>query len=551
MPTAAQYLVDFLRRRGVDRAYCVPGESYLPILDAFLDSPIDLITCYHESSAGFMAVADGRITGIPGICFVSRGPGATNATIALHTAQQDAVPMILFIGQVERRNLRRESFQEIDYGKMYSTICKWVAEVTDPARLPEVLARAMHVATDGTPGPVVVVLPEDMLDEPMDPPSEKPHAATRTAPAPQAVDAVLDLLGKAKRPLIIAGGQVAAGDGRAALKTFAEKWSIPVVVSFRRHDLFSNSSPLYAGDLGVSNTPAQVESFRSSDLVLAIGTRLGDLTTKGYTFPASPWPEQTLVHVCDDPAAIGINYQPDIGLACTALSFLEAVNAGRAPAVAPDRSGWTGELAAHRDAIAAWRPRTSDDGIVFGNVVARLQEHMPADGIIATDAGMSAALMYRHFRYEPPQLLLATVTGCMGFGVPGAIAMALRYPDRKVVALLGDGGFLMTSNELAIAVARKVPVTFLLANNRSLGSIRAFQERVYPGRNSATDLSPPDFDLFARSHGCAYMRVEQEAEVDAALQRAVAHDGGPLLVEFRTSLSAALPEGAREKGQPS
>ncbi len=536
---AARFLVAYLERCGIDRAYCVPGESYLPVLDAFLDSSIDLVTCYHESSAGFMAVADGRFTGQPGICLVSRGPGATNAAIALHTAEQDAVPLIMFVGQVPRGQLRRESFQEIDYGKMYGSICKWVAEVSDPERLPEVLARAMHTATDATPGPVVIVLPEDMLEQDIALPADRPNVKAQTAPAPDAVRQAASLLGAAARPLILAGGALATDRGRAALRRVAEMLDAPVMVSFRRHDLMSNRHRLFGGDIGLYNTAEQMQDLAEADAVLAVGTRLGDISTNGYSFPASPWPKQPLIHVCNDARMIGTNHQPAVAAVCPPDAFLEALADCLAPASA--RDGWVERVKGHQRRIAAFTPRTAPDGIVFGNVVQALHARLPADAIVATDAGMSAALMYRYFSYEPPQRLLATVTGCMGFGVPGAIAYSLRAGERRVVVLLGDGGFLMTSNELAIAVERKLPIVFLLANNRSLGSIRAQQERMFPGRNSATDLSPPDFGLLAQAHGCAAISVTREDEVGDALDRAFAHGGGPILVEFRTSLAAALP----------
>ena len=535
----ARFLVGYLACCGVDRAYCVPGESYLPVLDAFVGSGIDLVTCYHESSAGFMAVADGRLTGRPGVFLVSRGPGATNAAIALHTAQQDGVPVVLLVGQVPRATLHRGSFQEIDYGAMYGSICKWVVEVRDPARMPDALARAMHAAMDPTPGPVVVVLPEDVLDEVIPLPAVRPAVQAQTTPAPEAVRQAATLLQAADRPLILAGGALATGGGRAALRRVAEALDAPVMVGFRRHDLISNTHRLFGGDIGLSNTAAQLRDLADADVILAAGTRLGDLSTAGYTFPAAPWPAQPLIHVHDDARVIGTNHQPTVAAVCRAEAFLDALADRLGPARA--HPGWVDKVTAHQRRSAAWAPRTAPDGIVFGNVVQALRGRMPPDALVATDAGMSAGMLYRYFPFEPPQRLLATVTGCMGFGVPGAVAFALRAEGRRVVAVLGDGGFLMTSNELAIAVGRRLPIVFLLANNRSLGSIRVQQERLYPGRTSGTDLSPPDFGLLAQAHGCASMTVEREDEVGPALDRAFAHTDGPILVEFRTSLSAMLP----------
>lgn len=546
--SASRYLVSFLEHCGVDRAYCVPGESYLPVLDAFLDSGIDLITCYHESAAGFMAVADGRFTGRPGVCLVSRGPGATNAAIALHTAEQDGVPMVLFVGQVPRGHLRRGAFQEIDYAQMFGGICKWVAEVSDPARLPEVLARAMRTATEPTPGPVVVVLPEDMLAESISAPIPRETGRTMSAPALEGVRQTADLLAKAKRPLILAGGALAgpldgsddADRGRDALRRVAEALDVPVVVTFRRHDLFPNRHRLFAGEVGLFNPAEQLEAFAAADVVLAIGTRLGDLQTHGYTFPHSPWSDAVLIHVHPDAHVIGVNHHPTLGLACPPAAFLEAL-VSHLPSAPLDRRDWTERLATIREPLGRWTARTADDGVVFGNVIAALRDHMPPDAIVATDAGSSAASIYRYFPFEPPQRLLATVTGCMGFGIPGAVAFALRAGTRRVVALLGDGGFLMSSHELAHAVVRRLPIIFILANNFSLGSIRRDQERLFPGRVSATSLVPPDFELFARAHNCDFLRVEQEEQVGPALQQAFAHLHGPILLEVRTSLSAILP----------
>lgn len=546
--SASRYLVSFLEQYGVDRAYCVPGESYLPVLDAFLDSGIDLITCYHESAAGFMAVADGRFTGRPGICLVSRGPGATNAAIALHTAEQDGVPMVLFVGQVPRAHLRRGAFQEIDYSRMFGGICKWVAEVSDEARLPEVLARAMHTATDPTPGPVIVVLPEDMLDAPVAALTSRPIGRTITAPAPEGARQTAELLAGAKRPLILAGGALAgpldgSGDadrGRDALRRVAEALDIPVAVTFRRHDLFPNRHRLFAGEIGLFNVAEQLEAFATADVVLAIGTRLGDVQTHGYTFPGSPWPNAALIHVHPDPRVIGVNHQPILGAACPPAAFLEAL-VGHLPSAPVERQEWIERLTAIREPLGRWTARIAEDGVVFGNVIAALRKHMPPDAIVATDAGSSAGSIYRYFPFEPPQRLLATVTGCMGFGIPGAVAFALRAGTRRVVALLGDGGFLMSSHELAHAVIRRLPIVFILANNYSLGSIRRDQERSFPGRVSATKLTPPDFELFARAHNCAFLRVEREEQVSPALQQAFAHLQGPILVEVRTSLSAILP----------
>lgn len=544
MTTAGQLIVSLLEVNGIDRVFCLPGESFLPVLDALRDSAIDTVTCRHESSAGFMALADARLTGRPGICMVSRGPGSTNASIAVHTAQQDGLPLILFVGQVARRHLRRDGFQEIDYAKMFGDIAKYVAEIVDPEQIVPVMARAMNVAMSGTPGPVVIALPEDILDQPVEAPALRPLSRVLTAPNEAAVAETVRLLGTAERPLIVAGGELAAGEGRQLLRELAERFSVPVAVSFRRHDLFANDHPLYAGDLGVSNSKAQLAAFAESDLILALGTRLGDLTTKGYGFPASPWPRQTLVHVHSDGTMVGRHFRPDVGAACDAPSFVARLLAVAPPAAPRDRTGWIERLRRLSSDISHWHSRTAADGVVFGNVITALAGAVAEDVIIVPDAGISASLLYRYFRFRPPQRLLATIAGVMGFGVPGAVATAMRMPERQVVCVVGDGGFMMTGSELALAVERRLSIAIVLSNNRSLGTIRFNQERDYPGRPSATDLSGPDFAALARSFGCDTLVIAREEDVASTLAAAL-HHAGPVLVEVKSSLSAILPEGAK------
>ena len=537
---AGRLLVSMLEENGVDRVFCVPGESYLPIFDALLDSKIDCVVCHHESSAGFMAVMDSRITGRVGAAFVSRGPGATNASIAVHTAQQDAVPFILFIGQVERKNLRRGAFQEIDYGKMFGDIAKWVAEVRDPELLAEVMAKAIHVASTDTKGPVVIVLPEDVLYEPVSPGPLRRFAPIQTAPSQDALDATIALLREARRPLIIAGGELEHGDGRQALLAAAEAWSVPVSVSFRRHDLFPNEHPLFAGDLGIQNSDAQMAAMQEADLILAIGTRLGDLTTHGYTFPQAPWPNQKLVHVYNDPAVIGTHFRADVGAACGSAAFLARLAEARPNAATEERTSWIGRLHGLRTAITTWTRKTAPDGVVFGNVVASLAKQLKRDAIVTLDAGMSAAMLYKQVPWQPPQLMLATIAGVMGAGVPGAVAAAMRCPDRQVVCAIGDGSFLMTGSELALAVERKLDLCIVLSHNHSYGSIRVQQEREFPGRVEGTNLSTADFAMLGRAFGCKALVIEREEDVERVLEDALASKG-PVLVEVKASLSAMLP----------
>jgi acetolactate synthase I/II/III large subunit len=540
--TVGQIIVAILEANGIDRVFGVPGESFLPVLDALRDSTIDTVTCRHESSAGFMALADARLTGRPGICLVSRGPGATNASIAVHTAQQDGLPLMLLVGQVARRQLRRDGFQEIDYAKMFGDIAKYVGEIGDPEQTVAVMARAMNVAVSGTPGPVVIALPEDVLDRMVEAPAPRPLSHAVTAANAEAVDEIIRLLAAAERPLIVAGGELAAGDGRQLLRAAAKRFSVPVAVSFRRHDLFANDHPLYAGDLGVSNSREQLAAFAEADLILALGTRLGDLTTKGYSFPASPWPRQKLVHVHGDGAIVGRHFRPDVGMICAAPIFLAALLAAAPKATLPDRASWIERLRAVRSAIAAWQAKKAPDGVVFGNVIAALAAAVDEDVMIVPDAGISASLLYRHFPFRPPQRLLATIAGVMGFGVPGAVAVAMREKRRQIVCVVGDGGFMMTGNELALAVERRLPVRIFLSNNRSLGTIRFNQERDFPGRPWATDLSGPDFAALARGFGCAALVIAREDEIVSTVAAALRHEG-PVLVEVKSSLSAILPKG--------
>lgn len=542
MPDAGKFIVQFLENSGIDRVYCVPGESFLPVLDALVDSKIETLTTRHESAAGFMAVADGRLTGRPGVAMVSRGPGVTNASIAVHTAQQDGLPMLLFVGQVERRNLRRDGFQEIDYGKMFADIAKLTVEVRDPDDLPQILSRAFFTAVSGTPGPVVIALPEDLLALPVTTaeavPSDMPlYTLPASGPSLSAVSQAAQLLSRASRPLIIAGMEFAREGGRELLLRFAEKFSVPVAVSFRRHDLFPNLHPLYAGDLGIANPPAQLDLFGSADLVLALGTRLGDLTTHGYTFPLSPWPRQPLVHVYDDASLVGRHFNPVVGAVCKAPDFLAMLLREDCGPADGARADWARSLHEQTSRQNAWTQSRQPDGVVFRNVVHELSSQLGPDTSIVPDAGISAALVYRFFPFSGAQRLYATMAGVMGFGIPGAIAVAMREPRRTVVCLVGDGGFMMTGNDLAIAVEKKLPVRVFLANNRNLGTIHFHQEKLYPGRSHASALPGPDFTRLVRAFGCTALTLDSEEDIARVVAEALAVPG-PVVVDVRTSLRA-------------
>lgn len=544
MRTVASVIVGMLRDAGVDRAFSVSGESYLGLLDALEhDGGIDVVTCRHEGGAGMMAVADAKLTGRPGICMVSRGPGAANAAIGVHAAYQDTVPFILFVGQVAKDHLRRDAFQEVDYGKFFSGTAKWTAELSEPSRVADVMSRALHVATSGTPGPVVISLPEDVLSQQADIPVPAPHRRAAARPDAGALNEVIALLKGAERPLLIAGGELANDAGRAQLMAAALAWSLPVMCSFRRHDLFPNAHPLFAGELGFFNTPEQMEHLATTDLVIAVGTRLGDLTTHGYSFPMSPRPRQKLIHVHRDEAVLGTNFAADIALPCASHVFLREL-AGEAPARAPLRKDWTCELKRHLAKVTTWTPRTAPDGVVFGNVVSALGQHIEPDAIVSMDAGVSAGMMYRYYPWSPPQILLTPVAGTMGWGMPGAVAASLRHPSRQVICMIGDGGMLMGGMELAVAAARKLPITIILANNASYGAIRVNLDRAFPGGRTGTELHNPDFMQLGEAFGCHTFSIATENDVAPVLERAFAQRG-LTLVEVRTSLSTVLPSGEK------
>ena len=531
---AAQLLVAELVAHGVDRVFCVPGESYLSVLDALYDERrIDVVTCRHESGAGFMAVTDAKLTGRPGVAMVSRGPGATNASIAVHTAQQDATPFVLFIGQVERKDRGKRAFQEVDYVSTFGDMAKYVVEVHDPARLSEAIARAFRAATTGAPGPAVVVLPEDMLVEEAPTAAQGPQPRLVAEAAPQSVVQAAALLERSERPVLIAGSRLGSSEARAVLSRAADAWGVPVALSFRQQDLFDNEHPLYAGHLGYMLPKDQVALYQESDLVLAVGTRLGDVTTQGYVFPTAPRPKQRLIHVYDDPEVLGAVFATDLAVLADPLAFLRAF-AERAAAKPGRFAAWAERLHRVPMGMARWEPKEAADGVVFGAVIQALRRRLGNDAVFVNDAGNFSGWLGRYFPFKPSHRLLGPVSGAMGFGVPGAVAAARRL-GRRVITLVGDGGFLMTGNELATANQYRLPVTVIVANNNSYGTIRLHQEKWFPGRTIATDLKNPDFARMAESFGAKGFRIDRTADIDAALDGALAADG-PSLVEVRTSL---------------
>lgn len=550
LTTSSHALLSVFADNGIDRVFLVPGESYLGILDALGDFPeIDVVTCRHEAGAGFMACADGRLTRRPGVVMVSRGPGATNASIAVHTAQQDAVALILVVGQIPKADLRKEAFQEIDYQKMYGSIAKWVVEVTEPEQLAAAAFKAIRIATSGTPGPVVLVIPEDIQQQAVEPHEWKATPPAPTLPAGTIVQQIARLLESAARPLIVAGGALAAPGGRQALLSLAERYGVPVAVSFRQQDLFPGQHPLYAGDLGLANPQEQIAMFETSDLIVALGTRMGDITTQGYRFPRMPRPAQTFVHCYPDQHIVGLHFTPDIGAVCDPVALAAALTTPGISSYSPDapRLEWSHRVRAVAARIAEWPRPDASDGVPFVDVARALAQHAPDDAAICLDAGTFAAPVYRHFPFRDPQRLMAPLSGAMGYGVPAAIATQLRRPQGKTVCLVGDGGFLMTGNEMIAAVERQLPILFIVSNNNCYGSIRIHQERAYPGRHVGTTLSNPDFVQLARAFGVAAERLSHPHDIDAAIARGMAARG-PYLIEVTTSLASVLPQAAEPAG---
>lgn len=547
--TGGQLLVAALRAQGVDRVYCVPGESYLPVLDALYDAPeISVVSARHEGAAAYMAEADGKLTGRPGVCCVTRGPGATHASIGVHTAFQDSTPMVLFIGQVARGVRDREAFQEVDFRAMFAPLAKWAAQIDSVARIPEYVARAFRVALSGRPGPVVLALPEDMLSESI---GEVPLAgsAAAAAAAPTAADlkALESLLGSATRPLLIVGGSGWTPQSRTVLSQFAERHQLPLLASFRRQDLIDNRHANYCGHLGLGVDPTLAERVRACDLIVAIGTRLGENTTNDYSLLQAPVPRQTLVHVHPDPDELGRVYQPKLAIACTPAEFSVALR-GIEPARQPPRAEW---LRQAREAYLRFStPPGSDSAsasasasghyVDLAAVVGWLSEHLPEDALVANGAGNFTVWVHRYFRYRQPRTELAPTSGAMGYGLPAAIAAKLRYPDRAVVAFAGDGCFLMYPQELATAVQQHSNVVLLVVNNGTYGTIRMHQERRYPGRVIATELRNPDFIALARSFGAFAERVETTAAFAEAFQRA-SGASRPALLELRVDPAQLSP----------
>jgi acetolactate synthase-1/2/3 large subunit len=538
--SGGEILVAALRDQGVDRVFCVPGESYLPVLDALYDIPsIAVVSARHEGAAANMAEADGKMTGRPGVCFVTRGPGATHASIGVHTAFQDSTPMILFIGQVAREARDREGFQEVDFRAMYGPLAKWVAEIDDTARIPEYVARAFQTAMAGRPGPVVLSLPEDTLSGKAPRPAPSARVVTaRSAPAAADLARLAEMLKASDRPLIIVGGTGWTAAACTAVGDFAERSGLPIVASFRRQDLIDNNQPNYCGHLGLGIDPTLAERVRNADLIVAVGSRLGENTTGGYTLLTSPVTRQTLVHVHPDPEELGRVYQPRLAIACSLAEFGTSL-ADVDVAFDEKRAPWLSEARAAYLKFSS-PPQPGGGYVDLGAVVGWLSETLDRDALVANGAGNYTVWVHRFFRYRQPRTQLAPISGAMGYGVPAAIAAKLRHPKRQVVAFAGDGCFLMYPQELATAVQHRANLVILIVNNGMYGTIRMHQERRFPGRVVATDLVNPDFVALARSFGAYGERVEATSDFAAAFGRALGADR-PAVLELRVDPAQISP----------
>jgi acetolactate synthase-1/2/3 large subunit len=525
--TAAELLVACLAEQGCERIFTVPGESFLPVLDALHTHPtIETVTCRQEGGAAFMACADGSIAGRPGVAFVTRGPGATNASIGVHVAFQDSQPMILFVGDVARAMQGREGFQEIDFPAFFGPIAKWAARIEDAARIPEFVARAYATAISGRHGPVVLALPEDMLSDPAEGLAPRPFVhRPAQAPCPDAMAAMMALLGDAAAPVAIIGGAGWDARAREYFAMFAERLGIPVATAFRRQDAIPPSSPAYAGNLGYVPNPKLVERIRAADIVLAVGARLGEATTDGYSLVTPDHPDQVLVHVHPDPGELNRVYRADLAICANVGEFAESAALWDEGEVISFDAG----ARAHAEWLEFATPGGDGTRLDLARCLAAAREVLPADAVICNGAGNYSGWWHRYWPYAGWPSQLAPTCGAMGYGLPAAIAAKLRLPDRCVVAVAGDGDFLMNGQELSTAAQYGLDLIVLVIDNGSYGTIRMHQEREFPGRVAATDLANPDFAQLARACGAWAARVETADEFAVALREAMGRGGLRLL----------------------
>jgi acetolactate synthase-1/2/3 large subunit len=535
--SGARILVDQLVAHGVGLAFCIPGESYIGVLDALRDAPIRLVVARHEAGAANMAEAYGKLTGRPGVCFVTRAPGTTHAAVAIHTAYQDSTPLVLFVGQVPKGHLGREAFQELDYSQLFGQMAKWVAQAESPDELPGLVAQAFHIASSGRPGPVVIALPEDVQSEVADVPDAEPISPQRRAPSREELGQARELLGRAERPLVIVGGGGWSEQAGRDVLEFAERNNLPVAASFRRQDYIDNRSPHYAGILTIGMNPSLARRLQEADLLLVLGSRLGEIATRGWTLVEPPRPRQTLVHIHADPAELGRVFEADLPIhagstaAAEGLVELEPVDGAR-------WSVWTRD--AREEHLAFALPTRVPGGVNLGEVLVQLRERLPDDAVLTNGAGNYTVWCHRFFEFRRYGTQLAPCSGAMGYGIPAAVAARAVHPERIAVCVSGDGDFLMSGHELAAAMQERLPLVVLVVNNGMYGTIRMHQERNFPGRVSGTDLVNPDFVALGKAFGAYAERIVQTDEFSGALERALGA-GHSALLELVVDPEAITP----------
>jgi acetolactate synthase-1/2/3 large subunit len=536
--TGGEVLIDQLVIHGVRHVFCVPGESYIAALDALHNRPIVVTTCRQEGGAAIMAEAVGKLTGAPGICFVTRGPGATNAAAGLHIARQDSTPMILFVGQIARDMREREAFQELDYRAVFGTIAKWATEIDDAARIPELVSRAFYAATSGRPGPVVIALPEDMLVDRVSVPDAPAFTPVETSPGAAEMERLAQLIAGARRPIMIAGGSRWSEAACGSLMRFSERFAMPVATSFRRAQLFDQLHPNYAGDLGIGANPKLIDYIKSSDLVMLIGGRLGEMPSQRYSLLDIPGPRHTFVHVHPGAEELGRVYRPALAINAAPTAFAAGLDRLTPPTNAP----WADDAKALHAAFLAWTDKaTSVPGAVnLGDVIVSLRDKLPADAVVCNGAGNFSVWVHRYHRFRRYGTQLAPIAGSMGYGVPAAIAAKRLAPERTVVAFAGDGDFLMTGQEFATAVQHDLPIIVIVCDNAMYGTIRMHQEREYPGHVVATSLRNPDFAAYARAFGGHGATVETTADFLPVFD-AAQKSGKPAILHLKIDPEAITP----------
>lgn len=509
-------LAEQLKIQGVTRVFSVPGESFLAALDGLYESGIQNVVCRQEGGASMMAEAHGKLTGRPGVAFVTRGPGATNASSGLHVAMQDSTPMVLFVGQIARGHRDREAFQEVDYRQFFGGLVKWVAEVDQTERLPEYIARAFQMAMSGRPGPVVLALPEDMLSAVADVADRPVVQVARAMPDAGDISRILEMLGRAERPLVVAGGPGWSTQAALDLKQFAQRMDLPVAVPFRRQDYLDNDCPHYVGDLGVGMNPALAKRLQQADLLLVIGARVGDILTNGYELLDPADLGKVLIHAHPSPDEPGHVYAPDLAIASDSAALIAALADAGGQA-----GGWADWTAQARADYEAWqKPKETPGPVKMEQVVSWLAEHLSPDAILTNGAGNYAAFVHRYYRYRGYKTQVAPTSGSMGYGFPASIAAKLEHPDRTVICFAGDGCFQMTCNEMSTAIQHGAAVIVIVVNNGKYGTIRMHQEKTYPGRVSGTMIANPDFAALARAYGGAGATVTRTEDFAAAFEAA-------------------------------